>query len=109
MTFIPYILLTAVLLTVASSALAQPAFDSPFGQKGFEDILKGIANFVAKVGVPVISFFLILSGFMFVTAQGNTQKLERAKLMFYWTLVGTAIVVGAKPIAEMVINFAQSL
>ena len=103
------ILTVAAILMTPIGALAQASdFVSPASSGDFEEILRGIANFIGKkFGIPVVAFFLILSGFMFVAAQGNKEKLKTARTMLLWTLVGSAIVIGAKPIAEMVINLAK--
>ena len=101
------ILTVAALLMTSLGAMAQaPEFEPP-GSRDLEKILLGIANFIGKLGIPVVAFFLILSGFMFVSAQGNKEKLKTARTMLIWTLVGTAIVVGAGPIAKMFINLAE--
>ena len=73
------------------------------------DILIGIANYVGTIGLPVAAFFIILTGFMFVSAQGNEEKLTEAHRMLVWTIIGTAIILGAPVIARMIINFAKDL
>jgi len=107
------ILIVTVFLALTNTAFAQGddfQFEKPpTKSKKFSDILFSITDFITKLGIPVISVFLILSGFMFVSAQGNMQKLESAKSMFYWTVVGAAIVVGAGPIAKMVLNLIDKL
>lgn len=51
--------------------------------------------------VPIVVVFIIYAGFLFVTAQGNETKLTKAKSVFGWTLVGAAILLGAKIIASV--------
>lgn len=58
-----------------------------------------INNIVIPIGSVVVVFFIIYSGFLFVTAQGNESKLERAKHSFLWALVGAAVLLGAWAIA----------
>ena len=36
-------------------------------------------------------------------------QLKKAKGTFYWTVVGTAILVGAYAIASAIVNFAEKL
>ncbi len=59
------------------------------------------------LGLPVVGFFVVLSGFLFVNAQGNKEKLKTARTVLIWTLVGTAIIVGATPIAKMIEELAK--
>ncbi len=103
--------MVAALCVIAGTASA--ALDniskSPTKSQDFAGILQGIADFVTTFGTPVAAFFIVLSGLMFVAARGNAQKLEEARTMFLWVLVGTAIIVGAGPIASMIIDFAKKL
>ncbi len=100
------LVLVALLMTYADAMAQAPQFRFPIAEDTGK-ILLGIANFIGRLGIPVVTFFFILSGFLFVTAQGNAEKLKKARLVFIWTLVGTAIIVGAQPIAKMVINLAE--
>ncbi len=104
-------LVFAILIVAALQAQAV-ATDPQFGvfpAGSFGDILRGIAQWVANIGIPVVAFFIILTGFKFVAAQGNEEKLKEAKQMLVWTLVGAAVVMGSVAIANMIIKFAESL
>ena len=105
------ILIATVLCIISGTAYAKLNNISkpPTGSQDFAGILGGIADFVTTFGTPIAAFFLVLTGFMFIAARGNTQKLEEARAMLLWVVVGTAIIVGAGPIASMVINFAKGL
>jgi hypothetical protein len=52
----------------------------------------GIAR---DIGFFVAIFFIIYSGFLFVKARGNEQEITKAKSALTWTLVGTAVLLGA--------------
>lgn len=103
--------MVTALCIVAGGASAQTnnIGQPPTQSEDFAGILEGIADFVTTFGTPVAAFFIVLTGFMFVAARGNAKKLEDARTMLIWVLVGTAIIVGAGPIATMVINFAKKL
>ncbi|KKU75486.1 MAG: hypothetical protein A3G60_01010 [Candidatus Ryanbacteria bacterium RIFCSPLOWO2_12_FULL_47_9c] len=109
-TIILAILGGVVLLASTSNAFAQDRSFGPFtNSKEFRDLLVKLANFISKFGLSLVAFFLVLSGFKFISAQGNVQKLESAKKMFYWTVVGAILVVGAGAIAKIVIEFGEKL
>ena len=78
--------------------------DNPFtGGNSLIDLLNYIINnIVLPIGVTVAVFFLIYAGFLFVTAQGNETKLQKAKSTFLWTVVGAAILLGAWTIAQAI-------
>lgn len=58
-----------------------------------------LKNLVLPIGSVVIVFMLIYSGFMFVTARGNEEKLGTAKRNFLYVLIGAAILLGAAVIS----------
>ncbi len=64
-------------------------------------ISKG-ANIVFTIAVPVLALFFIWSGFKFVSAQGDTKKIEGARETFFNTVIGAAVLLGAWVIAEAV-------
>jgi hypothetical protein len=72
------------------------------GVKSLSDLFYKILNFVVSLSYIVIAFFLLLSGFKFVTAQGSESKIEDAKKTFYWTIIGAVLIVGAQVITEAV-------
>ncbi|MDE1874498.1 MAG: hypothetical protein KGI79_00865 [Patescibacteria group bacterium] len=72
------------------------------GVNSLSDLFYKIVNLVVSISYVVVAFFLILSGFKFVTAQGNESKLEDAKSTFFHTVIGAFIVIGAQVIIDVV-------
>jgi hypothetical protein len=54
------------------------------------------------VGLIVAAVFIIYSGFLFVSARGSEDGIKRAKNAFFYTVLGTAILLGAGVIVEIV-------
>lgn len=61
-----------------------------------------LLDIVLTVGTPIVAFFLILSGFMFVAARGNTEKLATAKKSLLYTIIGAALLLGAWVFAQAI-------
>lgn len=66
------------------------------------DVVDAILRLIRLIAIPLIVFFIILSGFKFVTAQGNSTKIKEAKDMLIWTLVGAAVILGAELISNII-------
>jgi hypothetical protein len=64
--------------------------------------IKNILNGVLTIGIPIIALAIIYSGFLFVFARGNSEKLTHAKDTLLYTLIGAAILLGAYAIATMI-------
>jgi hypothetical protein len=61
------------------------------------------------VSYVVIAFFLIVSGFKFVTAQGSEDKITDAKNTFKYTIIGALIIIGAQVIIDIVKSIISGL
>lgn len=70
-----------------------------------EKILKG----VIKIGMPILVLAIIYSGFLFVSAQGNSEKLSEAKRALLYTLIGAAILLGSWGIAQLITETVKAL
>lgn len=106
------ILPVAFLFMIAGGGVLAQApgeIPNPIHSNDFYDVLMGLAKFAYRIGIPVLTFFIVLAGIMFVAAQGNEEKIKKAKTMLYWTVMGAAIIMGAVTLATIVINFAKSL
>lgn len=81
-----------------------PTIKNPLNSDSVSDILTNLMKIVVTIGTIVVVFFIIYSGFMFVTAGGDTGKVTKAKDMFFATIIGGAILLGADVIATVVVN-----
>ncbi len=71
----------------------------------FSDIpsfIKGVLKAVLIIGIPIITLAIIYSGFLFVTAQGNSEQLKKAKKAILYTLIGAALLLGSMVITEAI-------
>jgi hypothetical protein len=85
------------------------AIDNPVGAESLADLFYLIVNFIIGFSYAVIAFFLILSGFKFVAAQGSEDKLKDAKNTFKYTILGAVIIIGAQTIISVVQGIITSL
>mgnify|MGYP001594668895 CR=1 FL=1 len=97
------------IISIGNRAYAAFTFKNPIQATSFDQVVLGFAKLLAQVGLPIAAIFLVWSGFLFVTARGDDKKLTDAKNTFYWTILGTALIVGAYAIATAVVNFAKQL
>jgi hypothetical protein len=79
--------------------------NNPLGDIGVDNIpklIEKILELVVLIGTPVVALFIIWSGFLFVSAQGNPTKLTTARTTLMYTLIGAALVLGATVIAKAI-------
>jgi hypothetical protein len=64
--------------------------------------IAGALRVMVEVALPIISLFIVYSGFLFVSAQGNDEKLSVAKRNFMYVIVGAILILGAWVIATLI-------
>ena len=97
----------APLLSLASHGANHITLPNPFGNNPANRTLSGfisrlLSEVVVPVGAVVVVIAIIYAGFLFVTAQGNEQKLEKAKKTFLFTVIGAAVLLGASVLADII-------
>jgi hypothetical protein len=75
---------------------------NPFAFKTVGQLMDKLLDIIIKVGSVIALFFIIYSGFLFVTAAGSEDKVASAKATFLWTIIGVAIVLGAKALSVLI-------
>jgi hypothetical protein len=68
---------------------------NPLQFNTIQDFLKGVLGAVMYIGLPIIALIIVYSGFLFITSQGNTEKIRAAKYNFMWVVIGTGVFLGA--------------
>ena len=95
---------------VADVAFAQGEYPNPIkilgadGQavKDIPSFLLLLVDLVFLIATPIIVIFIIYAGFLFVTAGDNEAQVTKAKTVILWTLIGAAVLLGAKVIAAAI-------
>jgi len=84
---------------------------NPITSETFNALIAKLLEGIWILVFVLAPIFIIISGFRFLVAAstGNQAGLTMAKKLFMWTLIGTAILVGANVIATAIINFAKGL
>ncbi|MFP4022847.1 MAG: TrbC/VirB2 family protein [Candidatus Paceibacterota bacterium] len=107
--FYPYFkkvktLLIGVLLFVLLTPTFVQAVENPLdGIDSFPDLISTILkDIVVPIGAVIAALAIVYSGFLFVTAQGNTEQLSKARSAFLWAVIGGLILIGSWAIAEAI-------
>ena len=91
------------LLYARDSSAAVVTFATPTPKIGtLYDFVVTILQIVIKIGIPVIAVLFIWTGYLFVSAQGDTAQLKTAKNAFFTSVIGTIILLCAVLIATMI-------
>lgn len=104
---VPSFVFAATPGTVNNDTLKNPLKS---GYDSIPDFIEAvIEDIVIPIGFTVVVFFIIYSGFLFVTAAGNETTLEKAKKSILYAVIGAAILLGAWAIAKAIDATIKSL
>jgi hypothetical protein len=67
--------------------------------------LDNVIDFLIKVGSGLGVFLLMVAAFFFLTAKGDEGKIEKARAMVLWIIIGIAVVLLAKLLVDIVAEF----
>ncbi len=82
-----------------NSGIKNP-LSSSFGD--IPSFIKGVLRFFLLIGIPIVTLAIIYTGFLFVTAMGNSEKLKIAKKALLYTLIGAALLLGSLVITDAI-------
>ena len=92
--------MTTVLPFIAAAQGIQDPLNSAFST--IPTFIAGFLKAMVMLALPVIALFLVISGFKFVSAQGNPGKLSEAKENFVYVIIGALLILGAWVIATLI-------
>lgn len=105
-----FIAVALVIVLSADTAFAQTSncgtgsgkLCNPVQFPGIMEFVQGILKVIVLIGIPVISFFIVYSGFLFVKARGGESDLKAAKENLLYVLIGAVLILGAWVIATLI-------
>lgn len=92
----------ALLLLILPTVINAQKFTNPISTNTLDGFLLKVLDVVVLLGSIVVIFFIILAGFKYVTARGDEKQISSAHQTLTWTIVGAAILLGAKVIASAI-------
>lgn len=104
----------AVFAIMIESAWIQAVFADEIpnplrGVSSLEAVIDKAARAASTIALSLAPVFIVVAGIQFLLAGESEQKISQAKKTLWWTLIGTAIVVGADILTRAVINTIKGL
>jgi hypothetical protein len=79
------------------------------GVSTIPDAINKILSVVIRIALPLIIIMFIWAGITFIFAQGNEKKITQAKNIFFYTIIGTLLILGAWTITNAIIGTVNSI
>lgn len=94
--------LALALLPYSVLAQAETTIKNPLGVNSVADFIARALQAMVLLALPVVALFFVIAGFMFISARGNTHKLQEARENFVYVIIGGLLIIGAWVIATMI-------
>jgi len=93
------LLLTSLLIPILAKADIE--IPNPLKAQNFIELLNTIIDFIFILSLGIAPIMIIISGFYFITAMGEPEKIATAKKIIIWALIGLLVVFCAKGLIEL--------
>jgi len=86
------------LTLLPASALAAQIIEikNPLEAESFEDLLNTIVTFIFWIAIAIAPIMIMIAAFFLLTAGGDPKRIDTAKQIILWTVIGLAIILLAK-------------
>ena len=95
------ILLVSLFIPFAVDAVT---LRNPIKAKSFTELLNAIVSFLMMIAIPLASIMIVVAGFYFVTSVGEPEKIQTAKRIILWTLIGLIVILSAWGFIKVIEN-----
>jgi len=81
---------------------------NPLKVGSIQELLSAILGVVIVIATPIVVFFIIYAGFLYVTARGNTQQVQQATTALTYAIIGGLLILGSFALAEVLKGVVDS-
>jgi len=93
-------LLIFILPNFAKGAIFE--LPNPLKIKTVADLIDAILDYLFAFSIPLVVIFIIYAGYLFVTSSGEPKKIETAKKIILYALLGFIIILFASGIPNLI-------
>lgn len=105
MKYLIYLYIFTFLTSVpTASVFAEPLYNPLDGSgiNSIPDFFRAILDIVMVFAVPLIVFFIIYAGFLYVMARGNPEKISKAHNALLFAIIGGVLILSANLLLDIV-------
>ncbi len=100
-----FVLVGLLFLTIVPHSVFADA--SINGEANITQTILNITNFIITISVGFAIMMYVIGGFLYMTAAGDTKKIESGKNIILYTTIGLVIILLAKGIASVVLSLVN--
>ena len=81
--------------------------DNPLKAQSFAELIDGLIGFFVTIGVVVAPLVILYAGFLLVTSAGEPEKVENAKNLILYCVIGLLILFLGKGLISVIRDIFQ--
>ncbi|MBI2577721.1 MAG: hypothetical protein HYV77_02660 [Candidatus Wildermuthbacteria bacterium] len=81
---------------------------NPLAADSIPELIVYLINALITLGIIILPIIILWGGIMFLTSAGDPNKVQRAKQILTWSILGFVIMLLSKAGAEFVISIFQN-
>jgi len=90
--FFGFLVISLPLIQVQGNGVEESGgISNPLDSDSFSDLISNIIDWLIIIGQSIAVIMIIWSGFLFMTSEGNEEKITKAKKSLTWALVGLLV------------------
>jgi low temperature requirement protein LtrA len=91
-------------------ALAQEEtlIPNPIPHENFEELVNAVLDWILNIALVLMPLLLVWGGMTFITAAGDPSKVEQAKKIIFYTIIGFFVVLLSKSLIEVLQKLVES-
>jgi hypothetical protein len=85
-----------------SSIATEKGLENPLKFDSIQGFVEGFLRAIVMIAIPLITIFIVYAGFLFISARGNSGKLNEAKNNFMYVIMGAILILSAWVLATLI-------
>ena len=82
---------------------------NPIAADNIQELFQALIDIVLVFAIPIIVFFIIYAGFLYVTARGNEATIQKAHMALLYAIIGGLLILGARVLINVVAGTVDSI
>jgi len=100
LTLLPVSVLAAQIIDGGAGKVECPpgqiCIENPLEAESFEELLNTIVTFISWIAIAIAPIMIMIAAFFLLTAGGDPKRVDTARRIILWTVIGLAIILFAK-------------
>ena len=90
------LILLSLILPIRVLAVEPIVIENPLESESFEELLNTIVTFISWIAIAIAPIMIMIAAFYLLTAGGDPKRIDTARRIILWTVIGLAIILFAK-------------